>query len=162
MSQLPPNDEPYWFRGGQPLAGHQSRPALPAAADVVIIGAGLTGAATAYHFGSVLKVVPRSELRDAAFEVAMSIAAKSPVVIRAAKESLNGIDLWDVKRSYRFEQGFTFELNLTGVSDERRNDFAGTDKAAAESAATATAGAEAAAPTTAGVDRAAAVPTTDN
>lgn len=50
-------------------------------------------------------------------------------MIRAAKESLNGIDLRDVKRSYRFEQGFTFELNLTGVSDELRDDFAGTDKA---------------------------------
>ena len=45
------------------------------------------------------------------------------MVIRAAKESLNGIDLWDVKKSYRFEQGFTFELNLSGVSDELRNDF---------------------------------------
>jgi enoyl-CoA hydratase len=44
-------------------------------------------------------------------------------VIRAAKESLNGIDLWDVKRSYRFEQGFTFELNLSGVADEHRNAF---------------------------------------
>ena len=44
-------------------------------------------------------------------------------MIRAAKESLNGIDLWDVKRSYRFEQGFTFELNLSGVSDELRDAF---------------------------------------
>ena len=51
------------------------------------------------------------------------IAAKSPTVIRAAKESLNGIDLWDVKRSYRFEQGFTFELNLSGVADEHRDAF---------------------------------------
>ena len=40
-----------------------------------------------------------------------------------AKESLNGIDLWDVKRSYRFEQGFTFELNLSGVADEHRDAF---------------------------------------
>ncbi len=46
-----------------------------------------------------------------------------PTVIRAAKESLNGIDLWDVKRSYRFEQGFTFELNLSGVADEHRDAF---------------------------------------
>jgi hypothetical protein len=59
-------------------------------------------------------------------KVAQSIADKHPTVIRAAKESLNGIDLWDVKRSYRFEQGFTFELNLTGVADELRDDFAGT------------------------------------
>ena len=74
-------------------------------------------------FGSVLQVVPQAELRDAAFAVAAQIAAKSPTVIRAAKESLNGIDLWDVKRSYRFEQGFTFELNLSGVADEHRDAF---------------------------------------
>ena len=74
-------------------------------------------------FGTVLKVVPRDELRATALEVAEAIAAKSPTVIRAAKESLNGIDLWDVKRSYRFEQGFTFELNLSGVADEHRDAF---------------------------------------
>ena len=75
------------------------------------------------HYGSVLKVVPRDELRAAALEVARQIATKSPAVIRAAKESLNGIDLWDVKRSYRFEQGFTFELNLSGVADQARDAF---------------------------------------
>jgi enoyl-CoA hydratase len=80
------------------------------------------------QFGSVLSVVPRDDLVAEAMKVADSIADKSPVVIRAAKESLNGIDLWDVKRSYRFEQGFTYELNLSGVSDELRDDFAGTDK----------------------------------
>ncbi len=80
-------------------------------------------------WGSVLEVVPADGLRDAALDLARTIAAKSPTVIRAAKESLNGIDLWDVKRSYRFEQGFTFELNLSGVSDELRDDFAGTTKA---------------------------------
>ncbi len=74
-------------------------------------------------FGSILRVVPRAELRAAALEVAEAIAAKSPAVIRAAKESLNGIDLWDVRRSYRFEQGFTFELNLSGVGDEHRSRF---------------------------------------
>ncbi len=75
------------------------------------------------HFGSVLRVVPQADLRATAMEVAGQIAAKSPTVIRAAKESLNGIDLWDVKRSYRFEQGFTFELNLAGVADEHRDAF---------------------------------------
>ena len=29
----------------------------------------------------------------------------------------------DVRRSYRYEQGFTFELNLSGVSDELRDAF---------------------------------------
>ncbi|GAA1844183.1 enoyl-CoA hydratase family protein [Pseudonocardia ailaonensis] len=74
-------------------------------------------------FGSVHSIVPREELRDAAFEIARDIAAKSPVIIRAAKESLNGIDPWDVKRSYRYEQGFTFELNLSGTADEVRDTF---------------------------------------
>ena len=35
----------------------------------------------------------------------------------------NGIDPIDVKRSYRYEQGFTFELNLHGVADEARDAF---------------------------------------
>ena len=76
-----------------------------------------------FRFGSVLRVVERDALRDAAREVAAKIASKSPTVIRAAKQSLNGIDLMDVKRSYRFEQGFTFELNLSGVADEARSAF---------------------------------------
>jgi len=76
-----------------------------------------------HEFGSVHSVVPRAELRDEATRIARSIAEKSPTVMRAAKESLNGIDLWDVKKSYRFEQGFTFELNLSGVSDELRDAF---------------------------------------
>jgi enoyl-CoA hydratase len=80
-------------------------------------------AAELHHYGSVLEVVPRDQLRDRARAVAESIAAKSSKVIRAAKESLNGIDPVDVKRSYRYEQGFTFELNLSGVSDEARQAF---------------------------------------
>jgi enoyl-CoA hydratase len=80
-------------------------------------------AAELHHFGSVYKVVERDQLMPTAREVAAKIAAKMPTVIRAAKEALNGIDPIDVKRSYRFEQGFTFELNLSGVSDEARGDF---------------------------------------
>jgi enoyl-CoA hydratase len=76
-----------------------------------------------HHYGSVLAVVERPELRAAARTVATTIAAKNGTIIRAAKESLNGIDPVDVNRSYRYEQGFTFELNLAGVSDEARQAF---------------------------------------
>ena len=55
--------------------------------------------------------------------MAAVIAAKSPTIIRRAKESLNGIDPVDVKRSYRFEQGFTYELHVSGVADEQRAAF---------------------------------------
>ncbi len=76
-----------------------------------------------HHHGSILRVVPLAELRDTAMAVAAEIAAKSTAVIRAAKESLNGIDPVDVRRSYRYEQGYTFELNLSGVADEARDAF---------------------------------------
>jgi enoyl-CoA hydratase len=55
-----------------------------------------------HRFGTVLEVVPRAGLRRAARRIADEIASKDPLVIRRAKESLNGIDPIDVKRSYRF------------------------------------------------------------
>ena len=73
-------------------------------------------------WGSVLRVVPLAELMDTAREIARVIASKHPTVMRAAKRSLNGIDD-DPSRSYRFEQGFTFELNLHGLGDEAREAF---------------------------------------
>lgn len=85
---------------------------------------GATATAAELHaYGSVLSVVPAEQLREAALGVARQIEAKDPVVIRAAKESLNGIDPVDIRRSYRFEQGYTFELNLNGVAAEVRDRF---------------------------------------
>ena len=110
-------------RGALGAATHLSRLVPQHKMRAMVYTSATATAAELHHFGSVLKVVPRDELRPAALEVAREIATKSPTVIRAAKESLNGIDLWDVKRSYRFEQGFTFELNLSGVADEARDAF---------------------------------------
>jgi enoyl-CoA hydratase len=110
-------------RGALGAATHLSRLVPQHKMRAMVYTSATATAQELHHFGSVLQVVPQAELRSAAFEVAAAIAAKSPTVIRAAKESLNGIDLWDVKRSYRFEQGFTFELNLSGVSDEARDAF---------------------------------------
>lgn len=120
-------------RGALGAATHLSRMVPQHKMRAMVYTSANATAAELHQWGSVLEVVPRADLRAAAFRIAESIAAKSPVVIRAAKESLNGIDLWDVKKSYRFEQGFTFELNLTGVSDELRDDFAGTAKSKASS-----------------------------
>jgi enoyl-CoA hydratase len=89
---------------------------------MVYTGARAT-AAELFAYGSVWKVVEPAELRDAARDLAAAIAQKSPTVIRAAKQSLNGIDPIDVRKSYRYEQGFTFELNLSGVADEARDAF---------------------------------------
>ncbi|MGJ5749607.1 enoyl-CoA hydratase [Streptomyces puniciscabiei] len=76
-----------------------------------------------HRHGSVWRVVPRAQLREAAGELAREIAAKDGSLIRLAKAAINGIDPVDVRRSYRFEQGFTFEANLTGVADRVRDTF---------------------------------------
>ena len=110
-------------RGALGAATHLSRLVPQHKMRAMVYTSATATAAELHHFGSVLEVVPQAELRATALRIAQGIAAKSPTVIRAAKESLNGIDLWDVKRSYRYEQGFTMELNLSGVSDEARDAF---------------------------------------
>jgi enoyl-CoA hydratase len=80
-------------------------------------------AAELHAHGSVWRVVPRAELREAALGLAREIAAKDGHLIRLAKSAINGIDPVDVRRSYRFEQGFTFEANLGGVADRVRDSF---------------------------------------
>ncbi|MCL4292532.1 MAG: enoyl-CoA hydratase family protein [Acidimicrobiia bacterium] len=110
-------------RGALGAATHLARLVPQHRMRAMVYTSATATAAELHAYGSVLRVVPRADLRDTALEVAREIAAKSPTVIRAAKESLNGIDPVDVKRSYRFEQGFTFELNLSGVADEHRDAF---------------------------------------
>ncbi len=110
-------------RGALGAATHLARLVPQHTMRAMVYTSATATAAELHEFGSVLEVVPPAELRDRALAVAAQIAAKSTTVIRAAKQSLNGIDLWDVKRSYRYEQGFTFELNLSGVSDEARAAF---------------------------------------
>lgn len=110
-------------RGALGAATHLSRLVPQHKARAMMYTSATATAAELHAFGSVLQVVPREQLREAALAVAGEIAAKDPTVIRAAKESLNGIDLWDVRRSYRYEQGFTFELNLSGVADKVRDEF---------------------------------------
>ncbi|NBM20776.1 enoyl-CoA hydratase family protein [Streptomyces sp. GC420] len=116
-------------RGALGAATHLSRLVPPHRARAMMYTSATATAAELHAYGSVLEVVPPEELRDRALAVAASIAAKNPVVIRAAKEAFAGIDLWDVKRSYRYEQGFTYELNLSGVAGEVRDTFgrAGTE-----------------------------------
>ncbi|MCU1375364.1 MAG: Enoyl-CoA hydratase/isomerase, partial [Actinomycetia bacterium] len=110
-------------RGALGAATHLSRLVPPLKARAMYYLAATATAQELQAFGSVWSVVPRDQLRDAALEVATSIAAKDTRIVRMAKEAFNGIDLWDVNTSYRYEQGFTFEINLLGVADEHRDKF---------------------------------------
>ncbi|PWJ27036.1 enoyl-CoA hydratase [Branchiibius hedensis] len=110
-------------RGALGAATHLSRLVPQHLMRAIVYTSATATAEQLAAFGSVYQVVARDQLRSAAMELAKQIAAKDPTVIRAAKASLNGIDPVDVNRSYRYEQGYTFELNLSGVSDRIREDF---------------------------------------
>jgi len=47
--ELPGDDTPYWLRGRHPLGAYRSRPRLDGSVDVLVVGAGLTGASAAFH-----------------------------------------------------------------------------------------------------------------
>jgi hypothetical protein len=77
----------------------------------------------AYRLGAIERVVPRDQLRATAREIAAKIAAKSPAMIRLAKEALNGIEDGNLEDKYRSEQGFTLEAYTTKDSQEARDAF---------------------------------------
>jgi enoyl-CoA hydratase len=110
-------------RGALGAATHLSRLVPQHKARAMVYTAATATAEELHRFGSVHTVVPPDALRATALAFAEQVAAKDPLVIRRAKESLNGIDPWDVNRSYRYEQGFTFELNLAGAGDRARDEF---------------------------------------
>jgi enoyl-CoA hydratase len=110
-------------RGALGAATHLARLVPEKRMRAMVYTAESASAEELHGYGTVHAVVERNQLPSAARELAEAIAAKHPTVIRAAKQSLNGIDPVDIKRSYRFEQGFTFELNLTDVPDELRQAF---------------------------------------
>jgi len=83
----------------------------------------MIGAQEAHRLGAVERVVPRERLRDEALAVAAKIAAKSPAMIRIAKEALTGIEDGNLEAKYRWEQGFTLQAYMSPDSAETRRAF---------------------------------------
>jgi len=83
----------------------------------------MIGAGEALRLGAIERVVPRERLRDAALDVAAKIAAKSPAMVRIAKEALTGIEDGNLENKYRWEQGFTLQAYLSPDSAETRDAF---------------------------------------
>jgi enoyl-CoA hydratase len=83
----------------------------------------MIGAQEAWRLGAVERVVPRERLRDEALAVAAKIAAKSPAMIRIAKEALTGIEDGNLESKYRWEQGFTLQAYMSPDSAETRRAF---------------------------------------
>ncbi|EJM93046.1 enoyl-CoA hydratase/carnithine racemase [Pseudomonas sp. GM74] len=80
-------------------------------------------AAEAYRLGAVERVVKREDLREAALQIARTIATKSPGMISLAKEALTGIEDGNLEDKYRWEQGFTLEAYRSLDSQEARDSF---------------------------------------
>ena len=83
----------------------------------------MIGAAEALKLCALGRVVPRDRLRDEALAIAGKIAAKSPAMIRIAKEALTGIEDGNLEDKYRWEQGFTLQAYMSPDSAETRKAF---------------------------------------
>ncbi|WP_048307075.1 enoyl-CoA hydratase family protein [Halomonas sp. PR-M31] len=81
------------------------------------------GAREAERYGFIERIVAREELPTTAREIAARIAAKSPAMIRIAKEALNGIEDGNLEDKYRWEQGFTLQAYTSPDSAETRRAF---------------------------------------
>lgn len=110
-------------RGALGAATHLARLVPPLKMRAMVLTCAPATAEELHRWGSIHALVDADRLIDEARALANTFRTKIPRVVRAAKDCLNNIDPVDVNRSYRFEQGFTFELNLAGVADEARDAF---------------------------------------
>jgi enoyl-CoA hydratase len=67
-------------------------------------------AAELYRLGALRAVVARDQLMEAAMTLARTLAAKSPIALRLAKESMNRVEDLPLKEAYRTEQDYTARL----------------------------------------------------
>lgn len=75
------------------------------------------------RYGSVYAITESDELVARADCVAATVAAKSPMVIRALKQSMNRSAARDLVAKYRAEMSYTYELNMTDDARKARATF---------------------------------------
>jgi enoyl-CoA hydratase len=76
-----------------------------------------------YRVGAVRAVVPRDALLDTARELAATLAKKSPIALRLAKESMNRVEFLPLQDAYRIEQDYTAKLRGYDDANEARQAF---------------------------------------
>jgi enoyl-CoA hydratase len=81
-------------------------------------------AAELHRLGAVNRVLPLDELMPAARELAASLAAKSPLALRLAKQALNETEFLPLLDAYKVEQTYTRRLLEHPDSQEARRAFA--------------------------------------
>jgi enoyl-CoA hydratase/carnithine racemase len=75
------------------------------------------------RLGVIEYCVPQDELMDKAFELARSIAVKSPVSTKMIKHTLNVIEDLSLRDGYRYEQDMTSQISKTHDAKEAQNAF---------------------------------------
>jgi enoyl-CoA hydratase/carnithine racemase len=80
-------------------------------------------AAELYRLGALRAVVPHAELMPAARALAASLAAKSPIALRLAKEAMNRVEGLPLKQAYRTEQDYTARLQHFEDAGEARQAY---------------------------------------
>jgi len=81
-----------------------------------------------FEWGTVYRLTEPDDLMAEAMSLARRLIQKQPRVLSAAKQALNAIDTFDLAKSYRLEQGFTYELNLLGDGSAARDAFVRGDR----------------------------------
>lgn len=100
----------------------------------LILSGGMIDAEEAHAIGLVEKVVPAEDLREHTLGLARAIAAKSPIALQAAKESILAARRMPLDAGLKFERGWFSLLFSTrdmeeGVSaflEKRKPEFTGT------------------------------------
>jgi enoyl-CoA hydratase len=76
-----------------------------------------------YRLGAVRAVVSRKQLMATATDLATTLAQKSPIALRLAKESMNRVEGLPLKDAYRTEQDYTARLSRFEDAAEARRAY---------------------------------------
>jgi enoyl-CoA hydratase len=76
-----------------------------------------------HRLGVVRAVVPSADLMPVARELAATLASKSPLAMRLAKESMNRVEDLSLRDGYRVEQDYTARLQRFDDAREARQAF---------------------------------------
>ncbi len=76
-----------------------------------------------YRLGALRAVVPHAELMTTARALATSLAAKSPIALRLAKDAMNRVEHLPLKAAYPIEQDYTARLQRFEDADEARQAY---------------------------------------
>jgi enoyl-CoA hydratase len=102
---------------------HAQRLCGPFLAKRMFLTGQFVTAAEIHSRGGIEAVVEPGRLMNTAMELASTIAAKSPIAVRLAKESANRVESMSLYDGYRTEQDYTQRIKRHADSDEARLAF---------------------------------------